>query len=47
MNIIDTFSLSPVVSFDYKGNMNEIIEYSNSIEYKESGGKTNQKSKNH
>ena len=47
MNIIDTFSLSPIGSFNYEGDMNVIIDYMNSIEYKESGGKTNHKSKNH
>ena len=47
MNIIDTFSLPPIVSFDYEGDMSVILDYMNSIEYKESGGKTNHKSKNH
>ena len=35
MNIIDTFSLSPIGSFNYEGDMNVIIDYMNSIEYKE------------
>ena len=47
MNIIDTFSLPPIVSFDYEGDMSVILDYMNSIEYKESGGKTNHKSKSH
>ena len=46
MNIIDTFALPPIVSFDYEGDMGVIMDLVNNVEYKESGGQ-NHKSKNH